>query len=85
MINGSLFKEETMVVYPESIEIGVQFNHASFACGRKIFLMDNGFESAVILVIKHFSGILIILPVASKTVTVKIKRSAKSSCNRLFT
>lgn len=79
MINGSLFKEETMVVHPETIEIGVQFNHVSFACGRK------GFESALELVIKHFSGILIILPVASKTVTVKMKRSAKSSCNRLFT
>lgn len=79
MINGSLFKEQTKVVHPETIEIGVQFNHASFACGRK------GFESALELVIKHFSGILIILPVASKTVTVKMKRSAKSSCNRLFT
>lgn len=64
IINGSLFKEGTMVMHLEAIEIDVQFSCASFACGRKVFLLDNVFESAIVLVIKYSLGALTILPVA---------------------
>lgn len=53
-----------MVMNLEAIEIDVQFSCASFACGRKVFLLDNVFESAIVLVIKYSSGALTILQVA---------------------
>lgn len=64
IINGSLSKEGNTAVHPEAIEINVLFSCASFACGKKVLLLENGFESAVLMGTKYYSGTLDILPVA---------------------